>query len=1692
MLGEDPIIIPKEEGDKIAQQNIDAIRAAQLQQDRGFSFLHAPQNVKGASDTRLENLYEAGINPQLALFDDNYDVNQQLYDRQSWGEALGTAVGGGIVKGALTLGETVGYLGAVWDYDNLVGATSDLDEGVTNALSDTMTEWKKEFDEANPIYSQGTGDAGWWMQGIQSTIDSAVGFGVPGGAIAKGIGLAVKALANPIVRETVKNVGTSLLLNRVESQMMGKELYNNTMQKALAEGLDYSEASRIAQEKQQEFMVRNYSNTLFNAVGLSKALRNSYMLKGGAEKALKYGWVKEQTLNAFSESLEEGASGFLQTESERDADLELGMRKSDGSSMLGRVGDYVSSAQGITEMTFGAMGGPFQHGLTRAIGGMNEAYNKKVGNTSFTEEAPTQSSATVAKPKSTVTNPGDLKEYLQKKHPGLEDAKLEQVISGQLNDEALEKSKAEWEKKNTQWEDHKTKNKDYYEEQEKLAKEKEEYSLWEKRKTDFEKKQRSKEQMDKTGTIAQTTEEISTFLKNDVKLEQEYQQALKEGDDIKAKDIENQRFETMFLRHAQKESVFRDGAKPDGSLQSALEEHIAKGKEANATVEDKAAAVKAQTFLDKLPAYRDMYKKIRKNNPGLEDYAFRLLARKESVDSVIEQLNAEVEKAKVDIAKSVANTMGVTVSPLETKIIELNQELVALKEMKEDALRKGNMEALSLFDKRVEKVEALKKQTEELREQDSNKLSAADIQEVNKRVAEQKDYLDKVKARTDALVAYDAISSAYSRVVDGSLAKTVEKERVEHIKESIEQMSTGSEVLKVQRLLDNLKVNTSSKVKLEKQFKAKKETLTKAKEVAEKAYEQKQQQVEAFKKKKQSLADDKKLRVKRIKTLEKALKNYQDKPGYEEAVSYALMELQELQEQAPDYKAEQLLIEAGILELEAELENLNSKYTFDFKAALEKAAKKEHLSPSEADGVANATGNTAGNTMAAGVRSQTDSQNNQKAERGTVIHGTAKGGLTESEVPTAPTRSVAYVSHSGDKGNKTLNEDEVIGDWLETTKDLNKEGTVLEMQPITSSKPYHTDEEVAAITLFKKVSKRKVKNPLTEEEVKVLRHLPMTFVFKKDGEVIMHNGHPVVGNVPRGKTHSDLVERGMMVQKHLNEGVYTTTVTKVHQGIFKVEEDETSQAFSGHIKDVFGDVTLAISDGQNLYTNFSSNGHTKAEINASKSTPGFTYAIVRTANGTLYPMRLNLRKLDMIESKALATAVAHIASGTAPNAEIKDVPGFAGLSYLQLINLLVYEGSNTVTSSSHFHIDLVNKVLKINDNEIPFTDVKKNLSAIEDYVSNMYRTVRSDGLNTTFEKMNLGISDSFTWKGKEVKYNANYNEFLYGDVVQNEHGVKTGVLSTNAIKQPNGAVFIQPYVEYKSPDLIKPPKKEVATPKTEAAPVREESSDVNQEQIISSKIKGYQDTVTNSSDPIIIAEALRDMLTYFESLDSQALDTIIVDTVSLPDIEIPTLKDYIEFLSSRGAKLSSLNVTAEEYNISEGTPHETLTGMQIISRGVHRGGKLIIKGEAINYPNAVKEVKSVEEIVETTSQETSQEFVGPFTNPLIREFVNETLTTGYPGALQSKAFENLSEEDKDIVMQKLSDPLAEPFENITKPKEVEKVVENTVEEEVEEFEIPASENSVGLPTSQTEEDNAAMCGKGVTKKPTVKRGVKKL
>ena len=337
------------------------------------SFAGKNQIRKVDNKFNKENVIDLlGENKQIAYDQDT--LQQQMDDAQSnWSSGF-NAVVGGIGSGLATAVEDLSYI------PQLIKQQQGSEGWEKNAIAEAMQGIKADIGDAMPLYTADENGMSFW-EGVKGVTDSAIGFGLPGGLIGKGIGAIGKTakaariaaklykISKPlgryasVVTNSALNAGgaitSGLIMNDLEGSMMGVELYDNLIQQGHSKE-DAAFAATKFKNANRAFAVSDMIQVSGLFGGLSGATRNTLTKKGIGEFAKKF--TKLDTSNplkhAIGEAGEEIGQGVLSNEFEYQANKDAGFDTGDKSDyIVGRALDYALTKEAMFEGAMGFFGG---------------------------------------------------------------------------------------------------------------------------------------------------------------------------------------------------------------------------------------------------------------------------------------------------------------------------------------------------------------------------------------------------------------------------------------------------------------------------------------------------------------------------------------------------------------------------------------------------------------------------------------------------------------------------------------------------------------------------------------------------------------------------------------------------------------------------------------------------------------------------------------------------------------------------------------------------------------------------------------------------------------------------------------------------------------------------------------------------------------------------------------------------------------------------------------------------------------------------------------------------------------------------------------------------------------------------------------------------------------------------------------
>lgn len=375
--------------------------------------------------------------PNFSKYDESIHTDEDLLNyqdhrakEQSAFLKATNALVSGAISGLATALEDIGY---ILDVEGHYNTLKKLDNDRDNWLSNAMRSFKEDLYEAMPIYETESDTAlGQFFKfsTLRGMIDSTIGFAIPGGLVAKGIGAVAKlsrlgALAGRVsaamnastgtkvlantLGQIAKDVAAGTITNYAEGQMMAIELGENAKQQYIeSKAQEYYEqfkdspiplsienARKLAEDEfnndtevqarigkeQAEFVRNNRIFMLTDAIGLhglvkSKGAFRQALLTNPKEKlkAIKnLGKLSADNIliQGAKEGAEEIGQNILQMEGEYQVRKAAGTLTEEdeklGDTFWDRALAFGTSKQAIVEGLMGAVTGPGQRAVSRVV-----------------------------------------------------------------------------------------------------------------------------------------------------------------------------------------------------------------------------------------------------------------------------------------------------------------------------------------------------------------------------------------------------------------------------------------------------------------------------------------------------------------------------------------------------------------------------------------------------------------------------------------------------------------------------------------------------------------------------------------------------------------------------------------------------------------------------------------------------------------------------------------------------------------------------------------------------------------------------------------------------------------------------------------------------------------------------------------------------------------------------------------------------------------------------------------------------------------------------------------------------------------------------------------------------------------------------------------------------------------------------
>ena len=715
--------------------------------------------------------------------------------RQDTMDKLGYTIGGGLYKGGLTAVENLGYMMDVPDYFSRVGDMGGMfdsvDQGYSNWLSEGAKDLKGSYDSSHKILGP---NAHWW-QGSQGIIDSAVGFMVPGGVAGKAIGTLGKGFG---ASQWMVNLATATATNYAESRGISSGVYDQTYNNMLEMGYSDQEATDAATEDQESFMMANKMMILSDFAILNSALggtrKASDVIFGGGKESFKTG-ATNFVADGLNEAGEEVFQGVVENEIVGSTKEEFSRNKIEHDKTY--VGRALEDWKQHGEAAFwGFAGAGANKGGIKAV---DAVVDLKTGQLSKKETSTKEDyDGFVAGDEPSSERPVYKEpKVLPHKVAGKENGTF--VIDGHLykssqsKDKYLSDHKKKWESEN---EEDLSKWNDYDESVKRETKEKAEFAN---KQAEIEKIKAKDAAQSATGTKEQAIKDIAEFIENDAELERDYQEAIKNGDHSKARDLEDKRMSNIFLRYAER-GVANNGQGSVDVLIKTLEEAKAGGNE-------KASQYLAQIGNEKdqsgmIGSYMKAYNqatKVSKDEGQQRKIAREIFtADRRAKDSagVVSMIDETLQEKRVDLSNEMSKANPEAPVGTQADIMSLKEEKAAL----ENSRSAENATTLDpIIDNRIKEIDSQIKTHEESISDSDSKISEKEIKssELGKEISE------LAKQKADALIANKIYSKQYESLKDGSYHKNRKKNTENSFLEGINKSRSIEELNQYEALVDS-------------------------------------------------------------------------------------------------------------------------------------------------------------------------------------------------------------------------------------------------------------------------------------------------------------------------------------------------------------------------------------------------------------------------------------------------------------------------------------------------------------------------------------------------------------------------------------------------------------------------------------------------------------------------------------------------------------------------------------------------------------------------------------------------------------------------------------------------------------------------------------------------------------------------
>ena len=331
------------------------------------------------------------VNKQQFLLGDIEYINKLRGQNQPGWKQAGNAVFGGLAGAAALAIEDISYLPIVND---IIQAIDGTEEWERNAIAQAMVDAKSVvYDEWLPIYQEDPNklfemSSGAFWNGFRTLEEQAIGFAVPGAAIAKGLGKVQRLArasqylnflkASPGTAQALNTIGSGFLMNHAEGRMMAIEEFSRTEQELKTDrenGLNDLSDAQIAEVAGE---TANYMQQMNRLLMVTDMFQIHGVLKGkgyydniinnpkrGLKDAVTRLDSENLILQGLTESFEEVTQSVIGQKGSYDAKRRAGIGEEQSFAEL--LGETLSKEETAYEALMGFLGGAGTRVVTESL-----------------------------------------------------------------------------------------------------------------------------------------------------------------------------------------------------------------------------------------------------------------------------------------------------------------------------------------------------------------------------------------------------------------------------------------------------------------------------------------------------------------------------------------------------------------------------------------------------------------------------------------------------------------------------------------------------------------------------------------------------------------------------------------------------------------------------------------------------------------------------------------------------------------------------------------------------------------------------------------------------------------------------------------------------------------------------------------------------------------------------------------------------------------------------------------------------------------------------------------------------------------------------------------------------------------------------------------------------------------------------